>query len=228
MDLSLRGVPTIGITGEVHRLLGCDDDTAEAGFILGGAQNRTNQKENRKSTHFVAHNSRSKSSMESTTRSLELLRGCSKMTLLFVFVVCVASVFAQSTNTATLSGVVTDPTQAVVADAKITITRVETGIKREARTGADGEYRAVLLPPGQYDVSVEKPGFLAQTKKGLELTVGQRAAISFQLAIGASSLIVEISTQVPLLESERSQQANTLDATAIRNLPINRRDYLSF
>src|SRR5260370_13359816 len=147
--------------------------------------------------------------------------GCSKMTLLFVFVFCAASVFAQSTNTATLTGSVTDPTQAVVPDAKITIIREDTGIRREARTGGDGEYRVVLLPPGQYDISVEKPGFLAQTKKGIELTVGQIAAISFQLAVGASSQIVEISTQVPLLDSERSQQANQLDPAPRPHLPIN-------
>ena len=114
------------------------------------------------------------------------------MTLLFVFVLCAASAFAQATNTATLTGVVTDPTQAVVPDAKITVTRAETGTTREARTGTDGEYRVVLLPPGQYDISVEKPGFLAQTKKGIELTVGQTVAISFQLAVGASSQIVEM------------------------------------
>src|SRR6266446_1933059 len=220
MHLPLGGVRTVGVTGKVHRLLGRDDHAGHAGFVLGGgAQNRTNQKEQGQFTHFVAHDSRSGSSMEPRL---------SKMTLLLVFVLCATSAFAQSTNTATLTGVVTDPTQAVVPDAKITISRAETGVTREARTSAGGEYRVVLLPPGQYDISVEKPGFLAQTKKGIELTVGQIAAISFQLAVGASSQIVEISTQVPLLESERSQQANTLDATAIRNLPINRRDYLSF
>jgi hypothetical protein len=94
------------------------------------------------------------------------------MTKLSVFVVCAISAFAQSSTTAVLTGVVTDPTQAVVPDAKITITRVDTGQSREARTGGDGEYRIVLLPPGFYDVKVEKPGFLTQTKKGIELTVG--------------------------------------------------------
>src|SRR5260370_27188375 len=118
--------------------------------------------------------------------------GCSKMTLLFVFVFCAASAFAQSTNTPTLTGAVTDPTQAVVPDARITITREETGIRREARTDAGGEYRVVLLPPGQYHISVEKPGFLAQTRKSIELTVGQSAVIGFQLAVGASNQTVEI------------------------------------
>src|SRR5260370_2180633 len=93
----------------------------------------------------------------------------SEMTLLFVFVLCAASAFAQSTNTATLTGVVTDPTQAVVPDAKITVTRAATGTTREARTSARAEYRVVLLPPGQYHISVPKPGFLAQPKTAIEL-----------------------------------------------------------
>jgi hypothetical protein len=150
------------------------------------------------------------------------------MTRLFVFVLCTLSAFAQSSTTAVLTGVVTDPTQAVVPDAKVTVTRVDTGQSREARTNAEGEYRIVLLPPGFYDVKVEKPGFLTQTKKSIELTVGQSASFDFQLAVGASSQIVEISSEAPLIESERSQQANTIGARDIANLPINRRDYLSF
>src|ERR1700730_7497830 len=150
------------------------------------------------------------------------------MTRLFVFVLCTANLFAQSSTTAVLTGVVTDPTQAVVPDAKVTVTRVDTGQSREARTNAEGEYRIILLPPGLYDVKVEKPGFLTQTKKAIELTVGQSASFDFQLAVGASSQTIEISSEAPPIESERSQQANTIGARDIANLPINRRDYLSF
>ena len=156
------------------------------------------------------------------------LGGSLKMTLLFVFALCAVSALAQSTTTATLTGTVSDPTQAVVPDAKITVTRADTGIRREARGGPDGHYRVVLLPPGLYDIKVEKPGFSAQVRKGIELTVGQIADIDFQLAVGESSQMVEISAQTPLIDTERSQQANTIDETSIRNLPINRRDYLSF
>src|SRR6266852_4727770 len=156
------------------------------------------------------------------------LGGSLKMTLLFVFALCAVSALAQSTTTAILTGTVTDPTQAVVPDAKITVTRADTGARREARSGPDGLYRLVLLPPGLYDIKVEKPGFSAQVRKGIDLTVGQVADIDFRLAVGESSQMVEISAQPPLIEGERSQQANTIDESSIRNLPINRRDYLSF
>ena len=69
---------------------------------------------------------------------------------------------------------------------------------------------------------------LAQRLTKGELTVGQTVVIDFQLAVGASTQIVEINTDAPLIESERTQQANTIDQMAVRNLPINRRDYLTF
>jgi hypothetical protein len=150
------------------------------------------------------------------------------MTLLLLFAFCAVSAFAQSTATAILAGVVTDPSQAVVPDAKITVTRADTGLVRETKSGPDGVYRVVLLPPGLYDIKVEKSGFTAQVRKGIDLTVGKIADVNFQLAVGASSQIIEISTEAPLIESQRSQQSSTIDETSIRNLPINRRDYLSF
>src|SRR5260370_29054283 len=98
------------------------------------------------------------------------------MTRLFVFVLCALSAFAQSSTTAVLTGVVTDPTQAVVPDAKVTVTRVDTGPSREARTNAEGGYRLVLLPPRFYYVKVQKTGFLTQTQQVIHLTVGQNAS----------------------------------------------------
>ena len=94
------------------------------------------------------------------------------MTTSLIFAFCAVSAFAQSTSTAILTGVVSDPSQAVVPDAKITVTRADTGLVRETRSGPDGHFRVVLLPPGFYEIKVEKSGFTAQVRKGIELTVG--------------------------------------------------------
>src|SRR5215472_27962 len=104
------------------------------------------------------------------------------MTRLLVFVLFTLSAFAQSSTTAVLTGVVTDPTQAVIPDAKVTVTRVDTGQSRDSKTGPDGQYRLILLPPGGYEVKVEKAGFQTQAKRRIELTVGQSARFDFQLA----------------------------------------------
>ena len=60
------------------------------------------------------------------------------------------------------------------------------------------------------------------------VTVGQAAVNDVKLAVGSSSQLVEVQTDPPLVETERTQQSNTIDEQAVRNLPINRRDYLSF
>jgi hypothetical protein len=136
--------------------------------------------------------------------------------------------FGQSKTTSVLSGIVTDPTGALVTDAKVTVTNTQTGITQETVTDAQGEYRFLLLPPGIYDVKVEKAGFSTPTHTGIELTVGQLASIDVQLAVGASTQLVEVRSHAPLVEVERIQQANTIDQMSVRNLPINRRDYLTF
>jgi hypothetical protein len=146
----------------------------------------------------------------------------------FVALLCTGALFAQSKTSAELGGTVKDPTEAAVPKAKITATNADTGVKREAETGLTGEYRLLQLAPGAWDIKVEREGFATQTRKGLELTVGQMAALDFDLEVGASSQIIEVGTYVPLIEVDRSFQANTIDQQSVRNLPINRRDYLTF
>jgi hypothetical protein len=142
---------------------------------------------------------------------------------------CAAVASAQSKTTGTLSGIVTDPTDSVVPGAKITVTRAETGMSPEsALTDDRGEYRIPLLPPGVYDIQVEKAGFASQSRKSIVITVGQAAVIDVRLSVGTSSQVVAVEAEPPLIETERTQQSNTISEQSVRNLPINRRDYLTF
>src|SRR5260370_22590359 len=82
----------------------------------------------------------------------------------------------QSKTTGTLSGTVTDATDAAVPGAKVTVTGAGSGIALEAVTTDDrGEYRVPLVPPGVYEIKVEKPGFTVQVRKGIVVTGGQAA-----------------------------------------------------
>jgi hypothetical protein len=130
--------------------------------------------------------------------------------------------------TAELKGRITDPNGAVVAGAAITATDAVKGISRTATSDQRGEYRLLSLPPGTYEVKVEKSGFATQLRGGVQLTVGQTADLDFGLKIGTASETVTITTEAPLIETEKTQQSNTINEQYIRNLPINRRDYLSF
>src|SRR5262249_10637284 len=77
-------------------------------------------------------------------------------------------------------------------------------------------------------LKIEAHGFVTQTFGNLQVTVGQIAEHDFTLQIGAVTETVEITSSTPVVETERTQQSNTINEQAIRNLPINRRDYLTF
>lgn len=146
------------------------------------------------------------------------------MTLLFGF-----GAAAQSDVTSgELHGSVTDPSGAVVPDAKVTVKSDMTGFTRAAETNQEGEYRILLLPPGVYDVQVEKDGFRTQVLRDVRVTVGQIALLDVSLELGPVTQVAEVSARPALLESQRSHQADTLEQQYVHNLPIDRRDYLSF
>ena len=137
--------------------------------------------------------------------------------------------FAQAGNaTAEITCTVTDSSGAVVVGAAITASDPVKGIRRTAVGNERGEYRVLSLPPGTYSVKVEAPGFTAQQKDNVEVTVGETANLNFALQVGQISETVSVLEEVPLIEIERTQQSNTINERYIRNLPIDRRDYLTY
>ncbi len=134
---------------------------------------------------------------------------------------------AQSNSTATLSGTVTDPTEAVIQKAGVVATNTETQLVRKTVSDSEGAYRFDLLPPGSYDVSAETPGFTKVTRR-LELTVGEASRLDFRLQVAASVMVDTVEAEIPAIEPARTQQSNTIEQQAIADLPIDRRDYLTF
>jgi hypothetical protein len=135
---------------------------------------------------------------------------------------------AQSTSTATLTGTISDPSDAVIQQARVTATNTETRLTRRTETDSTGLYRFDLLPPGVYNVSVEAPGFRKSEREGIVLTVGASAGLSLRLQLGLVTTIDSVEAETPVIEIERTHQANVIEQRAIVNLPIDRRDYLSF
>jgi hypothetical protein len=136
--------------------------------------------------------------------------------------------FAQSQTSAILAGTILDPTEAVVPAATLTLTSTETGAVREVLTDERGEFRFLSLTPGAYDIRVDKQGFAPHTRKGLVLTVGEMATLNIRLSVGTVGETVDVNTEAVALETERTQQADLIGQSAVGNLPINRRDYLTF
>ncbi len=127
-----------------------------------------------------------------------------------------------------LSGVVTDPSGGRVREGAVTLRNPETGFERKASTNAFGEYRFLVVPPGGYELRVEKEGFRPRVASGLVLTVGQIASLDLALELGSATEAIDVTATPALVESERTSQSNTMEQRMVRDLPIDRRDYLSF
>ncbi|MGH9768650.1 MAG: carboxypeptidase regulatory-like domain-containing protein [Blastocatellia bacterium] len=143
---------------------------------------------------------------------------------------CSAQALAQAQiSSADLKGSVTDQSKAVIHGATITAINLSTNAARSAKTDGSGDYRILLLPPGEYEIKVEAPKFAAQIRRNVALTVGQTALFNFEMQPGQVTSAMEITTAgAPLVETRRTHQAATLTQKPIQNLPINGRNFLSF
>ena len=149
-------------------------------------------------------------------------------TLLCLFVLSTALLAQSEVGGATLNGTVTDPTGAAVVNAKVTVTEKGTGFSRVAATNEAGMYAFVRIPVGTYDLAVEAPGFKPTRSTGITLAVGAVASFNIALEVGATSEQVTVTAEVPIVETTRSQAATAVNERAVRDLPINGRNFLDF
>src|SRR5579871_3540796 len=108
------------------------------------------------------------------------------------------------TQTATLRGVVTDRSSAVVPNATVILTNVDQNRSWRVTSNTDGDYVFVQIPPGNYGLTVEAKGFKKYERTGLTLEVAQVAAIDIALDLGAITETVEVKSQAELLETASS------------------------
>src|SRR6266508_5301491 len=109
-------------------------------------------------------------------------------TVCFVFALAISlgflsRAFAQGEQ-ATITGIVTDESGAVIPNARVTVTNIETKVTREAQTNGEGQYRVPYLSPGKYQVTVESQGF-SRTQVDVSLTLGLTATVNVPLKAGA-------------------------------------------
>jgi carboxypeptidase family protein/TonB-dependent receptor-like protein len=129
-------------------------------------------------------------------------------------------------NKGQIAGTVYDPNQAVVPNAKVTIKNTGTGLTREVSTNENGQFRAVLLDPGPYDVTVNSPGFAPAVYKGVILNVGSAVDIPVNLKIGTTTETVEVAAT--LVNVDLPAPSTIINTQAIENLPINGRRFQDF
>jgi hypothetical protein len=143
--------------------------------------------------------------------------------VLAFLLLCTAAAVAQSTTEGSIAGTVTDPSGAVVGAAVITIQNVATNAEVKLNTDSSGYFKAPLLEPGKYIVSLSASGFAAYTAKDVLVVVGQVTSIEPHLALSSASAEVVVSEQTPVMNMESPDFSETLSQTAIQNIPINNR-----
>ncbi len=122
-------------------------------------------------------------------------------------------------STALLKGVVFDPLAAAVPGATVTVTSLDRGISQSVATGEDGAYHISLLPPGTYRIEVAMEGFEKSVANAVQLSVGASVIYDMHLVIGSVKDVLQVTAEAPLIETEKTQQANTLGTREIDSLP---------
>jgi outer membrane receptor protein involved in Fe transport len=131
----------------------------------------------------------------------------------------------QTVNNASLSGRVVDPSGAVIADAQVTANQIATNISRTTSTSKDGRFRFPYLSLGAYTVRIHQQGFAA-ADRSITLTVGADFDLQISLPLAGTQTSVNVSSQPTLLETNRSEVANTISPQEIENLSLLGRNFL--
>src|SRR3954453_16106959 len=119
-----------------------------------------------------------------------------------------------------LLGTVTDATGALVANAKVTSTEVNTGLSRTSETNASGNYTFPNLPPGTYNVVLEQTGFKRETRSGVDVLVNSTARVDVILEPGNLTETVTVTSETPMLQTDRSDTGRKIEIKTIEDLPL--------
>src|SRR5919199_2397714 len=140
---------------------------------------------------------------------------------LFVLIACwAAPTFAQS-DRGSLAGTVTDPQGAVVANAKVTVTNLNTNEVRETTTSDEGRYTIPELPAGDYKVTIESQGFKTANFERVQVAVQVTRSLDVQLEIGAIGDVVTVTSEsTPVIQTESAVRQSNVTERQVKELPL--------
>jgi hypothetical protein len=138
-------------------------------------------------------------------------------------------VFAQGVGASgDIKGTIRDTSGAIMQNVSVAVVDAGKGVRYTATTDSAGQYRITGLPPALYDVSVAMPGFESQIQKNVVLNLGEALVADFRMRVSAGKEVVEVTSEPPVVDTARSSQAGVVEERSIQQLPIDRRDYLTF
>ena len=135
--------------------------------------------------------------------------------------------FAQTTS-GTITGTVVDAKGAAMASANVAVHNADTGMDTPTKTNDSGIYTVTLLPPGNYEVTASQTGFATVQHKGLMLQVGQTLRIDVEMPVASQQSLVTVTTEAPLIETEKTEQSQTVSESLVSDLPTSSRRWEQF
>src|ERR1700683_4623647 len=142
--------------------------------------------------------------------------------LLFIFPV---SMMGQTASTGALTGTVTDSTGAVVPNATVTVTSVDSGQVRTAMTDSSGSYKFSLLSPGNYQVKFEASGFNAIEIPSATVAVTETGVLHGQLEVGTQNQQGTVVANVETVQTASSALGTVVNSQTVTDLPLSTRNY---
>lgn len=142
-----------------------------------------------------------------------------------MFTVWIGATLSQTPGTGAISGVITDPTNRIVAGATVEATNEATHLSRQAATASDGVYGIPLLLPGAYTVTVTAAGFAATVAHTVVVPVSETSSLNVTLLVAGANTNVQVVGGAQIAELDSSTLGGLVDHNAIESLPLSSRNY---
>ena len=147
----------------------------------------------------------------------------------FLFLSCVVWLLGASSvqaqlNRGVLEGIVTDPQGAVVPNVTVTLTNVDTNVSTSTKTNSAGSFRVQDLVAGKYKARFEVSGFSTLELTDVEVPAGKVTRLDTQMKLGETTQLVEVTAEVPLVETAPTNFSTTLETKTIEEIPLAGRD----
>src|SRR5215471_1484071 len=149
-----------------------------------------------------------------------IMQKCWLVRFITLLLISLAGLSANSqTTTSTLSGVVRDPSGAVLPQVKITLKNSAKGTARTTTTDNEGRYNLASVEPGTYELRAERSGFSTEVKSGVVLAVGGSSQTDLTLRIGPTTEVITVTDQAPLVETTKAEVSTVISERVIESLP---------
>jgi Carboxypeptidase regulatory-like domain len=144
---------------------------------------------------------------------------------ILLWICAIGSTIAAQTNTATVTGTVTDSSGAAIPGVTVTAINTATGIQKNDTSDATGHFTILALIPGFYDVQASQQGFATVMRRHQELLVGTTVTMDFSLSVSSVSQTVDVTSDTPLLEPTQTTVQRILQTKELDSLPVLNRQF---